>query len=549
MKLRTIVLISLFFVASCSTLNRYIGPSYIKINDPARVENFTNEQLRNFIKKTPSPTVIVRGQSNTGPQISASQSSNSDRICSILEMSLAKNGLDVRDRALFENVINSSSGELSYESLYEKTQVDMLLEISSYSLSDYYIVDGYYDQFNRYFRFPQENLGTRKYPNIIQPQYKFRGMSITIKVILLKDNLIGGSYSYSYVPCSAESGGAEIINMYPLRYRPNGSNRDIDAILSDGLDPMSGSSRITTATETLNMEMENFLTNVVVGQMLSDMRGEQYIPQVPTSLSTVAAVNPGTVNNQGAAHPQPSSIAPSSKQKPPKKADVTMDRFTQELISYLSGEKSSDNGGDSLNAEDNPAAAQNTPQNAVYEDFKLEEWLGRYEMTRNLMGHLVSEKIENDTRKIQSAKKRKNVVSDIEAETETDMGKLLYLKGTPQILSLHDFVRDNSHKVSGVPKVDDGYILFCLPQYLIDQTNAGKSYYLFIDGSLYGTGNSADGMCAVIPGKEFENDFHDLKIYSLSGTTPVLAYSSIVHFDAKHKFVFSETRKKGFQLN
>lgn len=244
-----------------------VSKKYIIIKEEPRKENFTNSQLRNYVRKTDSPVIVVRSIGQAG---SISSNSSSDRVCAILESSLAKHGFDVRDRAIFESVAVSSGNnkQMTYSQLYKTTQVDLLMEVTNYALDDYYYVNGYYDASGSYHKFDPIQDGRSRYT----PTYLFRGMSLTIKVILLKDNLIGGSYSYSYVPCSEESGGALIVDMDPLRYRPADDARDIDAVLDD----RQGMGLMQNRAQRLDRAMEKFITDVVVPGIMQDMRGVSY---------------------------------------------------------------------------------------------------------------------------------------------------------------------------------------------------------------------------------------------------------------------------------
>ena len=252
---------------------------YIIIEDEEQEDSFTNDILKNFVKKTPKPSIIVRSSSSTGSiSSSASSSSTTDKMCSLLERALAKNEYDVRDRSLFESAVlsfqnsiqNSSisnTADSVYMKLYDATHVDLLMEISNYSLSDYYYINGYYDRNRRFKKFEEINEGTEDKPRWVQPQYIFRGMSISIKVILLKDNLLGGSYSYSYIPCSKKSGGAVITQMYPLRYQVPNDARDLEAVMDDD----RGYRIMETRGQRLDRHMEKFLTDVVVPGILKDI--------------------------------------------------------------------------------------------------------------------------------------------------------------------------------------------------------------------------------------------------------------------------------------
>ena len=289
-------------LTSCGMMKKHqYQDKYIKVFDSPRSENFTNEQLTNLMRQPDyMPSIVVRNLSATSTSVSSNASTH--RLCSILEMGLAKNGMDVRDRSLFDNVLasmNQGGGIVDYSNIYKATQVDLLLEISSYDLDIPFLVDKYYVGNNSY-HFPEEiRIVNGKKTGYI-PTYILRGMSLTIKVIMLQNNLIGGTYSFTYVPCSAEKGGALITQLSPLRYRPAGNNRDIDAVLNDD----NSSGRAYTSNERLDHLMEDYITHSVVPEMVAFMKGEN---PVIANLNVEQNNTTGTnLNNNTVAQNEPS---------------------------------------------------------------------------------------------------------------------------------------------------------------------------------------------------------------------------------------------------
>ena len=276
------ILVIVILFSGCAG-SRILSPKYITIPESNQYEKYTNDQLKNLIKQTQSPSVIVRSMNSGNSEVSAA--SNTSQIISILEMALAKNGLDVRDRALFENVIRSlnmnNTQSLDYRKLYEQTEVDLLMEISEFSTADWYKVDKYWSNY-QYHYFPKTTKLVNGKKVDYHPEYYFQGMSISIRVVILKDNLIGGSYRYTYVPCSEESGGALISNLSPLIYYPPNESRDISAVLRD--DNESG--LLESRSKKLDRAMESFVTQVAIPQMLADMRGQVF--EKPKAWQTIS---------------------------------------------------------------------------------------------------------------------------------------------------------------------------------------------------------------------------------------------------------------------
>lgn len=270
-----LIIVSLMSI-SCGRMKYANVPKYIKVYDSSSDVHFTNEQLINMMNQDGGyvPSVVVRNIYSDSPS-SISSNASTHKLCSILEMGMAKNNFDVRDRGLFNNVLagmGNAGVSVDYNQLYEKTHVDLLLEITGYDLDIPYRVDKYYAG-DTPLNFPVEKRIVNGKKQNYYPVYMLRGMSITIKVIMLQENLIGGSYSFTYVPCAAEDGGGLITSLSPLRYRPSGSSRDVDAYIYD-----NDEDRKYSSGEKLDILMEEFVSNTVVPKMVAFMKGVSYKP-------------------------------------------------------------------------------------------------------------------------------------------------------------------------------------------------------------------------------------------------------------------------------
>jgi hypothetical protein len=287
----TVIAVMAMSIYSCGSrvaVDRSSQPSQISIkSDPPDV--YTDESFENMMKSPDyKPSVVVRN--TVSGRSDASSSFNPARMVALFESGLTRNQFDVKDRGLFDRVLNSYSEKnqaINYVDLSEKTQTDLLFEITDYTIDDYYEVKTYLSG-NREFPFeylkPDASDPKGKRKILVKPIYEFRGMSIEIKVVILKDNKIGGTYRYSYVPCSEEDGGCEILSFggydsrtrqsIPLKYR-HGKNQpqDVNDIMG-GNDGNSNSNRRTTRGERIDQAMANFITDKVIPSMLADMRGE-----------------------------------------------------------------------------------------------------------------------------------------------------------------------------------------------------------------------------------------------------------------------------------
>jgi hypothetical protein len=308
-----VMAMSIYSCGSRIAVDRSSQPSQISIkSDPPDV--YTDKSFENMMK-TPDykPSVVVR---NT---VSGGSDANSARMVALFESGLTRNQFDVKDRGLFERVLKSYSENnqaINYVDLSEKTQTDLLFEITDYTIDDYYEVKTYLSG-NRevpfVYRKPDASDPKGKRKILVYPIYEFRGMSIAIKVVVLKDNTIGGTYRYFYVPCSEEDGGCEILSFggyddrtrqsIPLKYR-HGKNQpqDVNDIMG-GNDGNSNSNRRTTRGERIDQAMANFITDNVIPSMLADMRGEEPKVKANPEITSNEITSPGQRASTSSARP------------------------------------------------------------------------------------------------------------------------------------------------------------------------------------------------------------------------------------------------------
>ena len=498
----------------CGTASRITNDNRIIIKDKPYHENFTNDQLRMLIKKMRSeekwPTIVVRGSEETG----SISSSSAGGICSILETALSKNRFDVRDRSLFENIAKSranNSTSVSYRDLAEATDVDLLMEVSNYSMSDHYYVDGYYDPYNRFHKFERVNLGTKKQPQWISPRYVLRGMSLTIKVIVLKDNYIGGAYSYSYVPCAEERGGGIITQMYPLRYR---AESEVDAELDDD----RNSSLIQTRQQRMNKEMELFLIKEVIPSIMSDMEGVSH--QMGEAYSSTNRQMTGSSEESRNELNNVSSARELMKQSGASEKDTEKIMKNIEVRSAKPESKKSKSGS---------GFSEIVPKNVA----------GKVTATiTEMIERKVAQQVEEERSKLKKQKDIDAFNTKIDALLST-FDKWNYLN----INSLNDLTKFILSSLSPagdrVPKVEKGEIFFFLP--MRGSVNVDSVFFLFLDGQCIGIGSDEKGFYSCWNADSFSSSFHKLVVMGVNPKTGFKKelFESEVHFDMRNDFVFS----------
>lgn len=272
------MVIAIFVVSCAPKVTTSLSTKYVKISPPIGDKPFTNEQVVDDIKKTDRPTVVVRASSVCY-----------QRINDLLERGLLNNKFDVRDRNVFENVIKSISSAnqtLDYQMLYEKTQTQLMLEVTYCSFDDEYevttyIQDGVEKPFFHYEYVTNPAKPKKKMYREVKDTYVFTGMSIEIKVISLKDNLIGGIYKYYYTPCSEADGGCEITYMPQpnalgmitesgFTYRGT-DKKEIGAIGNQN----SGNSQLReSSNDKLSKTVEDYIAKTIVPDVLKKLQGK-----------------------------------------------------------------------------------------------------------------------------------------------------------------------------------------------------------------------------------------------------------------------------------
>jgi hypothetical protein len=191
----TICLTALLLLGACSSITKQV----ITLKpEPASV--FTHPSLSKFLAQNPGAAVVVRDPNATMGGVSTS--GKTSELCGIMERALMKRGYNPRDRRLFESVVEKMN-DIDYVKLGEQTRTDLIFEITNFTEEEY-IVRNYEEYKNVYLPilipiYLKRDALTQK--KLKEPR-TLRGYSIEIKVVLLQDNLIGGTYKYFYTPCS-----------------------------------------------------------------------------------------------------------------------------------------------------------------------------------------------------------------------------------------------------------------------------------------------------------------------------------------------------------
>lgn len=176
--------ISAFVLSSCSPTSRVI--TYPKKAD----EVFANNNLKTFFRNNPSPTFVLRVPNSNDKATSNTATSNNNNIFyNAIEKELLKHGFSVRDRGLFNEIINKS-GSADYSKIQDLTNTDLILEVVNIDPAVIYTTNKV-----------TKTTGKKQVTEVGNIDYKRNGASIEFKLITVKNNEIAGVYKYNYQPC------------------------------------------------------------------------------------------------------------------------------------------------------------------------------------------------------------------------------------------------------------------------------------------------------------------------------------------------------------
>ncbi len=172
------------FIISCSTPTRVI-------KFPKRPnDTFANVNLNNFFKGNRNPNIVLRVP-NTDDKATSNTSTNKDNniLYNAIEKEFLKQGYSVRDRGLFNEIINKSEST-DYSKIKDLTNTDLILEVVDIDSKVLYSTN------------KVTLIGKKKISEEIgYVDYKRYGASIEFRLILVKNNEIAGTYKYNYQPC------------------------------------------------------------------------------------------------------------------------------------------------------------------------------------------------------------------------------------------------------------------------------------------------------------------------------------------------------------
>ena len=153
--------------------------------EKAQDDIVTTPTLTNFLSKNKSPKVVLRVNDAS---YTVTEDENVDYLYNAIENQLLASGFIVRDRQLFNQIIGNDDNNIDYEKLKEKSDTDLIIELTKIDPRVLYTT-------NKYYTKDQEEKVDKYNTN---ERY---GASIEFKVILIESNEFAGIYKFNYTPC------------------------------------------------------------------------------------------------------------------------------------------------------------------------------------------------------------------------------------------------------------------------------------------------------------------------------------------------------------
>jgi len=131
-------------------------------------------------------------------------------IYNAIEKELLKEGFNVRDRGLFNEILEKSRNN-DYSSIKELTDTDLILEVVGIDVNVEYNTNKYKDRMGR---------EKKVYGNI-----RLNGATVEFKTILVESNELAGIYKFNYAPCV--NGCEYYIDPYGKLYKASSGTKEI----------------------------------------------------------------------------------------------------------------------------------------------------------------------------------------------------------------------------------------------------------------------------------------------------------------------------------
>jgi hypothetical protein len=154
---------------------------------------YAKNNLKEYLKNNKSPKIVLRvPNSNDKAASNTVISQNNNVLYNAIEKELLKEGFNVRDRGLFNEIMDKSKSA-DYSKLGDETDTDLILEVINLSTDISYST-------NKITLVNNNGTGPDG-SNVGAVDYKKNGASVEFRLIMVKNNEIAGNYKFNYNPC------------------------------------------------------------------------------------------------------------------------------------------------------------------------------------------------------------------------------------------------------------------------------------------------------------------------------------------------------------
>ncbi|WP_242132907.1 hypothetical protein [Aestuariivivens marinum] len=150
------------------------------------------ETLKSFLTTSKNPKVVLRIPQTsfavTETENKKAPKEDYDYLYNAIENQLLASGFVVRDRQLFNQIIGNDDNNIDYQKLKEKSDTDLIIELTKLDPKVLYETNKYYDK--------NDNEKVDKYRK--RREY---GASVEFKIVLINSNEFAGVYRFNFTPC------------------------------------------------------------------------------------------------------------------------------------------------------------------------------------------------------------------------------------------------------------------------------------------------------------------------------------------------------------
>lgn len=148
-------------------------------------EIVTTQSLKDFLKDNKNPKIVLRVP-NSSSDVASDE--NVNYLYNVIENQFLTQGFVVRDRKLFTQIINNDNNNINYKELKEKSDTDLIIELTKIDKELKYNTNKYFDKNNN------EKVDINK-------DWMWYGATVEFKIIMIGENGLAGVYKFNYTPC------------------------------------------------------------------------------------------------------------------------------------------------------------------------------------------------------------------------------------------------------------------------------------------------------------------------------------------------------------